>query len=102
MIICVREIEFAHTPDKSPRLHCFFLRPYVSVYGAIRHEWTKSIVLGVLGRGLGLVHEWHTSGNRSYLVILRTIQLSRDYNKVQTYLSSLSTVQTCMSYCLYI
>ena len=48
-----------HTPGKSPRLHCFFLRPCASVCGTIHHEWAKSIVLGVLCCRLG----WHTSGN---------------------------------------
>ena len=34
----------------------FFMRPCASVCGTIHHEWAKSIVLGVLCRGLGYRH----------------------------------------------
>ena len=45
--------QFSYTPGKSPRLHCFCLRPCVSVCGTTCHDWAKSIVLGVLRHGLG-------------------------------------------------
>ena len=55
---CVRDTQFSHTPGKSPRLHCFFLRPCTSVCGTKCQEWVKLIVLGVTSLFWLVYKEW--------------------------------------------